>query len=69
MEVQIEYHDLNLRVEIEFTHPTFEEEYLNLNGNFDIESIKLEDSEIDIYSLFHDKQDYIKMLVYDNLEF
>lgn len=69
MEVQIEYQDLNLRVEIEFTHPTFEEEYLNLNCNFDIESIKLEDSEIDIYNLFHDKQDYIKMLVYDNLEF
>ena len=69
LEVQIEYQDLNLIVEIEFTHPTFEEEYLNLNGNFDIQSIKLEDSEIDIYSLFHDKQDYIKMLVYDNLEF
>lgn len=69
MEVQVEYHDLNLRVEIEFTAPTFEEEYLNLNGNFDIESIKLEDSEIDIYDLFHDKIDYIKMLVYKKLEF
>jgi hypothetical protein len=67
MEVQIEYHDLNLRVEIEFTNPTFEEEYLNLNGNFDIESIKLEDSEIDILDLLFDKIDYIKLLISDQL--
>jgi hypothetical protein len=67
MEVQIEFRELKLRVEIEFTHPTFEEEYLNLNGNFDIESIKLEDSEIDILDLLFDKIDYIKMLTYEKL--
>lgn len=67
MEVEIEYQELKLRVEIEFTSPTFEEEYLNLNGNFDIESIKLEDSEIDIYNLLFDKIDYIKLLTSDQL--
>ena len=67
MEVQIEYQELKLRVEIEFTSPTFEEEYLNLNGNFEIETIKLIDSEIDIYNLFHDKIDYIKLLTSDQL--
>jgi hypothetical protein len=34
MIVEIEYQELKLRVEIEFTAPTFEEEYLNLNGNY-----------------------------------
>ena len=67
MEVTIEYHDLKLRVEIEYIYPTFEETEMGIDGNFDIESIKLEDSEIDIYSLFHDKQDYIKMLISDQL--
>jgi hypothetical protein len=67
MEVQIEYHDLNLRVEIEFTAPTFEEEYLNLNGNFEVDSIKLEDSEVDILDLLFDKIDYIKMLISEQL--
>ncbi|CAB4151985.1 hypothetical protein UFOVP600_43 [uncultured Caudovirales phage] len=67
MEVQIEYQELKLRVEIEFTHPTFEEEYLNLNGNFEIETIKLEDSEIDIMDLLFDKIDYIKLLTSDQL--
>ena len=67
MEVQIEYQELKLRVEIEFTDPTFEEEYLNLNGNFEIETIKLIDSEIDIYNLLFDKIDYIKLLTGDKL--
>lgn len=67
MEVQIEYHDLKLRVEIEYVYPTFEETEMGIDFNFDIESIKLEDSEIDIYSLFHDKQDYIKLLISDKL--
>ena len=67
MIVEIEYQELKLRVEIEFTAPTFEEEYLNLNGNFEIETIKLEDSEIDIYNLLFDKIDYIQMLISDKL--
>jgi hypothetical protein len=67
MIVEIEYQELKLRVEIEFTAPTFEEEYLNLNGNFEIETIKLEDSEIDIYNLLFDKIDYIKLLTGDQL--
>ena len=67
MEVTIEYHDLNLRCQIEYIYPTFEETEMGIDGNFDIESIKLEDSEIDIYSLFHDKQDYIKLLISDKL--
>jgi hypothetical protein len=67
MNVEIEYQELKLRVEIEFTAPTFEDEYLNLNGNFDIESIKLEDSEIDIMDLLFDKIDYIKLLTSDQL--
>lgn len=67
MEVEIEYHDLKLRCQIEYVYPTFEEDEHGIDGNFDIESIKLEDSEIDIYSLFHDKQDYIKLLISDKL--
>ena len=67
MELTIEYHDLKLRVEIEYVYPTFEESEQGIDFNFDIESIKLEDSEIDIYSLFHDKQDYIKLLISDKL--
>lgn len=67
MTVEIEYHDLKLRCQIEYVYPTFEESEQGLDGNFDIESIKLEDSEIDIYSLFHDKQDYIKLLISDQI--
>ena len=67
MEVTIEYHDLKLRCQIEYIYPTFEETEMGIDGNFDIESIKLEDSEIDIYTLFHDKQDYIKLLISDQL--
>lgn len=67
MEVQIEYQDLNLRCQIEYIYPTFEETEMGIDFNFDIESIKLEDSEVDIYSLFHDKQDYIKLLISDKL--
>lgn len=67
MEVLIEYHDLDLRCEIGYVYPTFEETEMGIDFNFDIESIKLEDSDIDIYSLFHDKQDYIKLLISDKL--
>ena len=67
MEVEIEYQDLILRCQIVKVYPTFEDEYSELIGNFDIETIKLEDSEIDIYSLFHDKIDYIQMLISDKL--
>ena len=67
MEVQIEYHDLKLRCQIEYIYPTFEESEQGIDGNFDIESIKLEDSEIDIYNLLFDKIDYIKLLTSDQL--
>lgn len=67
MTVEIEYHDLKLRCQIEYIYPTFEESEQGIDFNFDIQSIKLEDSEIDIYSLFHDKQDYIKLLITDKL--
>lgn len=67
MEITIEYHDLKLRCKIEYVYPTFEETEQGIDFNFDIESIKLEDSEIDIYSLFHDKKDYIKLLISDQL--
>jgi hypothetical protein len=67
MIVEIEYHDLKLRCQIVKVYPTFEEEYSELIGKFDIESIKLEYSEIDIYSLFHDKIDYIQMLIAEQL--
>jgi hypothetical protein len=67
MEVQVEFRELKLICEIEFTAPTFEEEYLNLNGNFEVDSIKLEDSEIDILDLLFDKIDYIKMLISEQL--
>ncbi|MFY8169869.1 MAG: hypothetical protein ACOVK2_02000 [Candidatus Fonsibacter sp.] len=67
MEITVEFRELKLRCEIEFTAPTFEEEYLNLNGNFEVDSIKLEDSEIDILDLLFDKIDYIKLLISDQL--
>ena len=67
MNVEIEYQDLKLRCQIEYIYPTFEESEQGIDFNFDIESIKLEDSEIDIYSLFHDKIDYIKLLISEKL--
>ena len=67
MIVEIEYHDLKLRCQIEYIYPTFEESEQGLDSNFDIETIKLIDSDIDIYSLFHEKQDYIKLLISEKL--
>ena len=67
MIVEIEYHDLKLRCQIVKVYPTFEEDEQGIDGNFDIESIKLEDSEIDIYNLLFDKIDYIKLLTGDQL--
>jgi hypothetical protein len=67
MEITVEYHDLKLRCKIEYVYPTFEETEQGIDFNFDIESIKLEESEIDIYSLFHDKIDYIKLLIQEQL--
>ena len=52
MEVIIEFKGINLRVEITPNYPTFEEEELCIEPNPTIESIKLEDSEIDIQELF-----------------
>ena len=67
MEVTIEFRDLKLRCEIIKDYPTFEEDILGLLGGFTVESIKLEDSEIDILDLLFDKIDYIKMLISEQL--
>ncbi len=67
MEVTIEFRDLKLRVDVSFTPPTFEEEENGISGQIEIESIKLEDSEIDILDLLFDKIDYIKMLISEQL--
>jgi hypothetical protein len=63
MEVTIEHRDLKLRCEIIKDYPTFEDDILGLLGGFTVESIKLEDSEVDILDLFHEKLDYIKLLI------
>ena len=63
MEITIDHRDLKLRCEIIKDYPTFEEDILGLLGGFAVESIKLEDSEIDILDLFHEKLDYIKLLI------
>jgi hypothetical protein len=67
MEVTIEFRDLKLRCEIIKDYPTFEEEENGISGQIEIESIKLEDSEIDILDLLFDKIDYIKMLISEQL--
>jgi hypothetical protein len=67
MEITIEYYDLKLRCKIEYVYPTFEETEHGIDFNFNIESIKLEDSEIDILDLLFDKIDYIKMLISEQL--
>jgi hypothetical protein len=63
MEITVEFRELKLRCGIEFTAPTFEEEEQGISGQIDIDSIKLEDSEVDILDLLFDKIDYIKMLI------
>ena len=67
MEVTIEFRDLKLRCEIIKDYPTFEDEYLYDHVNFYVQHIYLQDSEIDIYDLFHDKIDYIEMLISEQL--
>ena len=46
MNVEIEFKQIKLRVEIFFTNPTFEETELGISGQIVIESIKVIDSEI-----------------------
>jgi hypothetical protein len=67
MIVEIEYHELKLRCQIVKVYPTFEEEYSELIGKFDIESIKLEDSEIDILDLVWNELEIIKELISEKL--
>ncbi len=67
MEITIEFRDLKLRCKIEYDYPTFEETEQGIDFNFDIDSIKLEDSEVDILDLLFDKIDYIKMLISEQL--
>jgi hypothetical protein len=52
MIVTIEFKGINLQVKIVPNYPTFEEENLCIEPNPTIESIKLEDSDIDIQELF-----------------
>ena len=61
MEVEIYHKGFDLLCEIEYSEPTFEEEEQGLDGNFTVESIKLEDSEINIIELFD--LDIIKELI------
>lgn len=67
MEVQIEFKQIKLRVEIFFTDPTFEETTLGISGQIEIESIKLEDSEIDILDLLWNELEIIKELISEQL--
>lgn len=67
MEVQIEFKQIKLRVEIFFTSPTFEETELGISGQIVIENIKLEDSEIDILDLVWNEIEIIKELIADKL--
>ena len=67
MEVEIKFRELKLRVEMLYSHPTFEEEELGISGQLDIESIKLEDSEIDIIDLLLNDEEIIKQLIYEQL--
>jgi hypothetical protein len=67
MEVTIEFREIKLRCGVFYTDPTFEETEQGISGQIDIDSIKLEDSEIDILDLLFDKIDYIKMLIQEQL--
>ena len=67
MEVQIEFKQIKLRVEIEFSTPTFEETELGISGQIDIESIKLIDSKIDILDLVWNELEIIKELISEQL--
>lgn len=67
MEIEIEYRGLKLRCEVEYQCQTFEQEVLGIEGNFTIESIKLEDSEIDIFDLVFDNLTVINELIGEKL--
>ncbi|CAB4153426.1 hypothetical protein UFOVP622_37 [uncultured Caudovirales phage] len=67
MNVEIEFRELKLRVDVSFTPPTFEEEENGISGQIEIESIKLEDSEIDILDILFERLDYIKLLISEQL--
>ena len=67
MEVEIEFKQIKLRIEIFFTDPTFEEEQAGVSGQIDIESIKLIDSEIDILDLVWNDLVIIKELIAEKL--
>lgn len=64
MEVLIYHKGLDLRCEIESVYPTFEFEEQGLI-HFRIQSVKLEDSEIDILELFD--EDIINELIIEKL--
>lgn len=65
MEVEIYHKGFDLRCEIEYSAPTFEEEEQGLECNFTIESIILEGSKINIIELFD--LDIIKELISEKL--
>ena len=67
MNVEIEFKQIKLRIEIFFKDPTFEETELGISGQIDIESIKLIDSEIDILDLVWDNLEIIKELISEQL--
>ena len=67
MNVEIEFKQIKLRIEIFFTDATFEETELGISGQIDIESVKLIDSEIDILDLVWDNLEIIKELISEQL--
>ena len=67
MNVEIEFKQIKLRVEIFFTNPTFEETELGISGQIVIESIKVIDSEIDILDLVWNEIEIIKELIAEKL--
>jgi hypothetical protein len=67
MEIEIEYRGLKLRCEVEHQYQTFEQEVLGVDGNFTIESIKLQDSEVDIFDLVFENISSINELIAEKL--
>ena len=67
MNVEIEFKQIKLRIEIFFTDATFEETELGISGQIDIESVKLIDSEIDILDLVWNELEIIKELISEQL--
>lgn len=67
MQVEIEYKHVVLYCEIYFKDLTFEQTWLNEEKEFEVESIRVEDSKIDILDLLYNDLETIKQIIYENL--